>query len=131
MRGAPRDAVRERAAARCEYCRLPDAADEWPFHVDHVIALQQGGSDALDNLWWACSRCNLYKGPNISSVEAKDAAPVPLFNPRRDRWEEHFQLDSGRIIGRTPVGRVTVRLLAMNASNRIDLRQQLSALGEL
>jgi hypothetical protein len=110
---------------------LPDSADEWPFHVDHVIAVQHGGSDAFDNLCWSCSRCNLHKGPNISSIEAAGAEPIALFQPRRDRWEEHFQIEAGRVVGRTPVGRVTVRLLAMNASSRIELRQQLVELGEL
>jgi hypothetical protein len=38
MDAATRRLVRERASQRCEFCRLPDAADEWPFHIDHTFA---------------------------------------------------------------------------------------------
>ncbi len=34
MTPAQREAVRQRAGGRCEYCRLPDSAD---FHVEHII----------------------------------------------------------------------------------------------
>ena len=39
-----------------------------------------------------------------------------LFHPRRDRWNEHFFVDShdGTILGLTPVGRVTIAVLRMN-----------------
>jgi 5-methylcytosine-specific restriction endonuclease McrA len=125
---AIRELVRQRASGRCEYCRLPDSADEWPFHVDHIVARQHEGSDEVDNLCWACSRCNLSKGTNLTTIEA--GQPVVLFRPRVDRWEEHFRAEGGRITGLTPTGRATVRLLAMNSSARIELRQRLAALGD-
>jgi hypothetical protein len=107
---------------------LPEGADEWPFHVDHVIARQHEGSDELENLCWACSRCNLSKGTNLATVEAGQT--VLLFRPRFDRWDDHFRVEGDRIIGLTPTGRETVRLLAMNSSARIELRQRLAALGD-
>jgi hypothetical protein len=41
---------------------------------------------------------------------------IRLFNPRKQRWHEHFQwsLDATKIIGLTPEGRVTVETLQMN-----------------
>ena len=42
-----RDFVRQRAGNRCEYCLLPEESDEWPFHVEHVIAKQHGGSGRI------------------------------------------------------------------------------------
>lgn len=33
-----------------------------PFHIDHVLAVANGGTDALDNLVVACKPCNLSKG---------------------------------------------------------------------
>jgi hypothetical protein len=42
MDAAVREFVRHRAGNRCEYCLLPDDSDEWPFHVEHVIAKQHG-----------------------------------------------------------------------------------------
>lgn len=51
----------------------------------------------------ACDRCNLYKGPNISSVDPLTKQVVTLFNPRLDAWVEHFQLDEeALVVGLTP-----------------------------
>ncbi|ETX08499.1 MAG: hypothetical protein ETSY2_05040 [Candidatus Entotheonella gemina] len=49
---------------------------------------------------------------------------VPLFNPRRDDWSSHFRFDGGIIIGLTPSGQATVRLLNMNAPRRVQLREE-------
>jgi hypothetical protein len=117
--------VRSRAAACCEYCRLPEVAHELAFHVEHVTAKQHGGGDEPDNLALACDRCNLYKGPNLSAVDPADGKVVSLFHPRRDRWEEHFRRRGAYIDGVTAVGRATVRLLQMNAPPRLRAREQL------
>lgn len=116
MDAATRRLVRERASQRCEFCRLPDAADEWPFHVDHVVARVHGGDDHHDNLSWTCTQCNLHKGTNLASIDPETGDRVNLFNPRRDSWERHFVVDrDGHIIGLTPTGRATVRLLDVAA----------------
>jgi hypothetical protein len=120
-----RDFVRQRAGGRCEYCLLPEEADEWPFHLEHVIAKQHGGQETESNLCWACSRCNLYKGPNIASIDRISDRLVPLFHPRSDIWSDHFEVREALILGLTPVGRGTVSLLQMNDNRRIDLRQDL------
>ena len=60
MTGGDREAVRQRAGGRCEYCHLPDSSlDPEDFHVEHVIAKKHGGKDDLDNLAWSCIFCNL------------------------------------------------------------------------
>jgi len=130
MDAATRKLVRQRAVERCEYCRLPAAADEWPFHVEHIISRQHRGDDDPLNLAWACSRCNLHKGPNIASIDPRTKELVGLFNPRMEVWEDHFEIDQGRIVGRTAVGRATVRLLSMNYSRRKELRSRLIEQGE-
>jgi hypothetical protein len=48
-----------------------------------------------------------------------------LFHPRTDVWTEHFEFDGPRIIGRTPIGRVTVHVLAMNADDLLLIRVEL------
>ncbi len=113
--------VRQRAADHCEYCGLHQA--DLPFvmlHVDHVISKQHLGSDEADNLCLACHWCNFNKGTNIATRES--AALVPLFNPRTQAWDEHFALSRGRIVGLTPIGRGTVRLLDMNDEDRRQIR---------
>ena len=132
MDAAVRQLVRTRAGNRCEYCRLPQSAAEATFHVEHIIAEQHAlpGADDPSNLALACSRCNLHKGTNLSSVDTETTAIVPLFHPRHDRWSEHFRLQGAEIVGVTPTGRATVRLLKMNARRRVELRATLLAAGE-
>jgi hypothetical protein len=48
-----------------------------------------------------------------------------LFNPRRDRWPDHFQLRDWIIFAIRAVGRVTVRLLQLNRPERIKERELL------
>jgi HNH endonuclease len=129
MDAGTRDLVRQRAANCCEYCRLPAEADEWPFHVEHIIARQHGGGDDLANLCWACSRCNLHKGPNLASIDPETAGETSLFRPRLHSWRDHFELQGGQVVGRTSVGRATVRLLDMNDGRRVELRRKLVELG--
>ncbi|HKI33505.1 MAG TPA: HNH endonuclease signature motif containing protein [Gemmataceae bacterium] len=121
MDAATRQLIRQRAGNRCEYCRShQDDEPFFTFQIEHVIAKQHGGASALDNLALACPHCNLHKGPNIASIEA--GALVPLFHPRQHDWTEHFQLQGATIIGLTPIGRATVRVLNMNDPLRVEVR---------
>lgn len=118
--------VRRRAQGRCEYCLLPqEATPYFTFHVEHIIAKQHlDEPDDPARLAWACNRCNAYKGPNLSSVDPQTGQIVLLFNPRLDKWDDHFLLDDGEVIGLTPIGRATIRLLHMNAEHRVELRKE-------
>lgn len=120
--------VRERAQGRCEYCRMPERFDDLPFQVEHIIARQHGGEDAVSNLAVACVACNLYKGPNLSAIDPVTGKIVRLFDPRRQKWNRHFQLDGGFIEGKTLTGRATVRLLQFNLDLRVALRLSLIAI---
>jgi hypothetical protein len=125
MEVALRAAVRRRARECCEYCHLPELGHSLEvFHLEHIIAKQHGGGDELDNCAW-CSRCNRRKGTNLVTIDEVSGQTVRLFNPRIDRWNEHFSLQKAHIVGLTPVGRSTVRLLDMNAYRRVELRRRL------
>lgn len=115
--------VRERAAERCEYCRMPAMALPLPFQIDHIISGQHQGPTELSNLALACPHCNRYKGPNIAGLDPVSGQLVHLYHPRTDRWSEHFDWDGPRIAGKTPVGRATVQVLAMNADGPVLLRR--------
>ncbi len=56
---------------------------------------------------------------------------VPLFNPRLHSWDDHFAMQGPRVEGRTEIGRATVPLLNMNESERLDMRAELLARGDL
>lgn len=126
-----RDRVRERANGCCEYCHLPQPYVRERFQIEHVIAQQHRGGDDPDNLALACVRCNLHKGPNVAGYDSLTKLLVPLYNPRRELWHEHFAWAGARIEGRTPTGRTTVALLNMNAPQRVSLREALLEEGVL
>ena len=115
-------AVRARAKGRCEYCRFPESEADLPFTIDHVIARQHNGPDTLDNLALACPFCNAHKGPNVAGVDPDSNGRAPLFDPRADRWYDHFRWDGVCVVGLTPAGRATVVALAMNDDYQIGSR---------
>jgi 5-methylcytosine-specific restriction endonuclease McrA len=123
MTAALRALVRERAGNRCEYCQLhqedsPLAA----LHIEHIRPLKHGGGSDESNLCLACIDCNLHKGPNLTGIDPLTDSVAPLFHPRQQRWDEHFQWDGIHIIGRTEVGRATIRVLCMNSEEQLELR---------
>jgi hypothetical protein len=75
----------------------------------------------------------LNKGPNLSGIDpdGDGHALVPLFNPRRSNWHEHFRYEGANIVGLTPSGRTTVWVLGMNEARRIEIRRWLLAGDEL
>ena len=127
MDATTRDFVRKRAASRCEYCHLPQEATPFiPFHTEHIIAKQHvdESHDDPSGLAYACDRCNAFKGPNLSTIDPLTAGKVDVFNPRTNAWAEHFAISGGMVVGLTPIGRATVRLLNMNDARRVELRLQ-------
>jgi hypothetical protein len=123
MDEAMRRAVAARAGQRCEYCRLHEQDDTFSFHVEHVIPLKHGGTGEPENLAYACQQCNLHKGPNLSGIDPESQKVTSLFHPRQQNWGEHFTAVEFQIVGTSPIGRATVRVLAMNDSDRVDLRR--------
>ncbi len=121
--------VWRRARDRCEYCLVPQSADELPHHIDHVIAQQHGGETVGSNLALACYACNLHKGPNLAGRDPRTRKIVRLFHPRRHRWSRHFGWHGARLVGRTAIGRATIATLAINADHRVELRELLIAQG--
>jgi HNH endonuclease len=121
---ALREIVRRRAGERCEYCLIAEIFIS-PHEPDHIIAVQHRGPTSAENLALACFDCNRRKGPNISSVDPISGQIIPLFNPRRDIWQDHFQLDGARIVGVSPAGRATIELLDFNNPIRILIRKEL------
>jgi hypothetical protein len=104
---------------------LPEAASDFTFPVDHVIARQHQGQTTLENLALACPRCNAHKGPNLATVDWPSEDLVRLYRPRQDRWEDHFRMEGAVIMGGTAIGKGTARLFDMNSARRVATRQWL------
>jgi hypothetical protein len=122
---ALRRLIEERAGGRCEYCLLPGSVAFFPHEVDHVVAEKHGGATVAENLALTCWRCKRHKGSDLGSFDPQSGAFAFLFNPRTQRWEEHFVLEAGVLRGLSPEGRTTAQLLQCNAGERVAERLQL------
>ncbi|MEO8393337.1 MAG: HNH endonuclease signature motif containing protein [Chloroflexota bacterium] len=121
--------VRERAQGTCEYCLLHENYSLKRHEVDHIRAEKHAGTTALDNLCLSCFDCNRQKGSDLSSVDPVTDEVIPLFHPRRDTWNDNFQImANGSIEGKTAKGRVIVKLLDFNNAERITIRAALMTL---
>jgi 5-methylcytosine-specific restriction endonuclease McrA len=63
-----------------------------PHEIDHVISRKHGGMSDPENLEFACYLCNRLKGSDIASPHPVTGELVRLYDPRKDRWEEHFRI---------------------------------------
>jgi hypothetical protein len=101
------------------------------FELEHTIPRALGGPSTLDNLALACRSCNAHKADAIVATDPLTGDDVPLFNPRRHRWNDHFRLNlgTGEILGRSAVGRATTVRLAMNVRRAVRARLLWLALG--
>jgi hypothetical protein len=120
--------VESRAERLCEYCLIHASDTYLGCQVDHVIAEKHGGSTVSENLAFACTFCNRAKGSDIGSL-ASDGQFVGFYNPRIQRWSEHFLFDQVVIESKTPIGEVTAKILGFNAPDRLVERTALQNLG--
>jgi hypothetical protein len=113
---AIRQQVRARATYLCEYCHALEEASAAQFEIDHIHPRSLGGSDDLENLALACQRCNAYRYNFTQGFDLEIQATVPLFNPRQQKWSDHFcwTTDGLRILGITSTGRATCQRLDLN-----------------
>ena len=126
---ALRDQVRRRANDCCEYCRLPQAGTSLPHEADHIRSRKHHGPTTLGNLCWACARCNEFKGSDVSGYDPITNDLVPLFNPRTDPWNEHFEWHGPTLLGKTKIGRATIEMLQVNIHERAEHRRLLIEAG--
>ena len=123
-----RQTIADRANHLCEYCLIAEADSFYGCQVDHIISLKHGGSSDVDNLAFACALCNRAKGSDVGSI-AKSGDFIRFFNPRTDRWLDHFRLKGARIHPLTPIGEVTVRIFGFNDSARLHERREMIRFG--
>ena len=129
VKPALRNSVATRARFRCEYCLQHEDDAIQSHHVDHIISEKHEGETVLENLAYSCNLCNWMKGTDVAAYDASNRMLIPLFNPRTDHWNEHFKLHYGEIIPLTGVGEATIRLLKLNAPQRITEREWLASRG--
>lgn len=124
--------VRSRAADCCEYCRSQVKYSPQSFSVEHIAPRQAGGPTVAENLALSCQGCNSHKATRTTASDPVTDTLVPLFNPREQRWLDHFAWseDYTRVVGLTPSGRATVEALKLNRVGLVNMRRVLHAEGD-
>jgi HNH endonuclease len=119
-----RERVAMTAGYRCGYCRTPQSISGFRLSIEHIIPEARGGKTAEKNLWLACHACNEFKGARVLARDFATGKHVRLWNPRRQKWFEHFRWseDGTEIIGLTPRGRATVSCLRLNRLELVAAR---------
>ena len=124
--------VFKRAGGRCEYCKSLAKYSPAPFPIDHILPVSMGGQDNIENLALSCGGCNGHKYNKTEGIDPITGKFSPLFNPRKDLWDNHFKWNSlfTHIVGITPTGRAAVSTLNMNRLSVINLRNITKLTGE-
>lgn len=120
-----RQRVADASRHHCGYCQTQEAIIDMPLEIDHIVPEAAGGASDEANLWLACPRCNQHKCAQTHAVDKETGERVPLFNPCRQRWQDHFSWGQGGLYirGLTPIGRATVEALQMNNPFAVRARQ--------
>ncbi|HWQ34917.1 MAG TPA: HNH endonuclease [Blastocatellia bacterium] len=119
-----RERVRAAAAYRCGYCLSQQRYVLGIMEIEHIIPLAGGGTDEEENLWLSCGLCNRYKGTQTSHIDPETGETVSLFNPRLQKWSDHFCWDATgtRVVGLSPTGRATVIAMKFNNPIAVEVR---------
>ena len=121
--------VEMRANHLCEYCLIHEEDTYLGCQVDHVIAEKHGGETVEGNLSYACTYCNRAKGSDVGSIASSTGEFTRFFNPRIDRWFDHFRLEGVIIEPITAIGETTIRILGFNDAGRLLERETLRDIG--
>jgi len=122
--------VAARAGLCCEYCLMHQDQLIWSGQIDHIISIKHNGATSEGNLAYSCLTCNSNKGSDIATIFPPEDTLYRFYNPRTDRWDEHFYLFEGRILPKTEIGRATVKILDFNEPDRVLRRQILTSVGK-
>ena len=117
--------VTTRANRLYEYCLIHEDDTHLGCQVDHIISEKHNGPTEADNLAYACTFCNRNKGSDTGSIVRDTDQFIRFYNPRTDRWADHFRLNGVIIDSLTEIGEVTVRILGFNELERLLEREAL------
>jgi hypothetical protein len=121
-----KEKVRRTARFRCGYCLFLQKYLPGVLRIDHILPIAKGGTNEEENLWLLCETCNRAKSGKTEVFDSVTNTTVPIFNPRTQNWNEHFEWseDKTRITGKTPTGRGTVAELDLNKERLVKVRHE-------
>ncbi|MDQ2998824.1 MAG: HNH endonuclease [Chloroflexota bacterium] len=119
---ATRATIRAAYDHRCGYCGVREIWVGNALEIDHFRPISHDGADELDNLVYAWTACNRFKGdywPTHTTPES-----FRLLHPLRDNLTLHIdQASSGRLVGLTSRGWFHINWLHLNRELLIQLRR--------
>ncbi len=125
-----RATIRQRFDYRCGYCGLHETWYGDELEVDHFRPLKHGGTDDLENLVYACTKCNRYK----ASYWTDENSPQHrhLLHPLRDHIASHITQNlDGQLVGLTLRGQFHIQLLHLNRPRLIQLRLLVAVVNQI
>jgi hypothetical protein len=116
-----RAASRTAYGGRCGYCGVSEIAMGGELEIDHFHPVSAGGSDDDENLVYACTACNRFKGDYAPAPGAPET--LRLLHPKRDNLEIHIvETAQGRLSGLTERGWFHIQRLHLNRSQLVETR---------
>jgi HNH endonuclease len=113
--------VRQRAQCACEFCGITEIDAGGMLTIDHFQPYTQAGSDALENLVYACIACNQYK----QNYYPQTVTAPSLWNPLQESASQHFvEQADGKLTALTSISVFTIKRLRLNRSQLIAARQR-------
>jgi hypothetical protein len=115
--------VRLRYDHRCGYCGVSEADTGSTLTVDHYQPIAAGGSEQLENLVYACFKCNQFKGdffPNAEDLARQRRVLHPFFDDLAAYFRENRL--SGELEPLNETGRFHITLLQLNRPALIEYR---------
>ena len=116
-----RAVVREAYRRCCGYCGVCEHNVGGMLEIDHFRPLRHSGTNALDNLVYACTTCNRFKGDYWPAPDVPES--LSLLHPGRDKSTHLLETVEGRLAGLTPRGWFHIERLHLNRPQLIALRQ--------
>jgi hypothetical protein len=124
-----RAAIRAAHGGRCGYCGVPESSVGGELEIDHFHPQAAGGPDDIENLVYACTACNRFKGDYAPAPSAPES--LRLLHPRRDAPSTHVEETAqGRLIGLTARGWFHIQRLHLNRPQLVERRHLNRALQE-
>ncbi len=123
MRHPEFESVRQRYHYACGYCAVTETAVGAELTIDHYQPRAAGGTDEIENLVYACMKCNQYKGDFWHNVDDL-AQGRRVLHPLRDDLASHLSEDqqTGYLQGLTRTGQFHIALLRLNRPQLIEYR---------